>query len=156
MNWPGLTTVGAGWDGAMAKLEKLVARAEPILARLVLNASMVVIGVFAADLAVYLLERRQDITWLGVDSWLGTEHQPQAYKDSGDVHAAMSQAQQDELLALSRARLKRFGDRATICHMDSLEAAKLFEPESVDLAFIDADHSEAGTARDIEAWWPLV
>ena len=49
-----------------------------------------------------------------------------------------------------------FGDRADIYHCGSLEAVKDFAAQSVDMVFIDADHSYEGTAADLEAWWPIV
>jgi len=36
----------------------------------------------------------------------------------------------------------------------SVEAAKDFEEESLDLVFIDGDHTLAGCLADIDAWWP--
>lgn len=39
---------------------------------------------------------------------------------------------------------------------DSAEAALLFEPDSIDLLIVDADHSYEAVKRDIEAWIPKV
>ena len=40
--------------------------------------------------------------------------------------------------------------------MESTEAAKLFEPGTVDFVFIDAQHTEEAVNADIVAWWPVV
>ena len=39
---------------------------------------------------------------------------------------------------------------------DSADAAKGFPDGSVDLVFVDADHSYDGVQRDVSAWWPKV
>lgn len=39
---------------------------------------------------------------------------------------------------------------------DTAHAAGLYDNETVDFVFIDADHSYEGVMRDIKAWWPKV
>jgi len=47
-------------------------------------------------------------------------------------------------------------DRVSFLHGGSESVAKRFDDESVDLVFLDADHSEDGVLRDLEAWLPKV
>lgn len=41
-----------------------------------------------------------------------------------------------------------------ILKMDSIEASKLFEPQSVDMVFIDGEHTVEAVLADLEAWEP--
>lgn len=45
---------------------------------------------------------------------------------------------------------------ARIIRLWSVKAATLFEPESLDMVFIDGDHHYDDVVADIEAWWPIV
>jgi hypothetical protein len=38
----------------------------------------------------------------------------------------------------------------------SVRAARLFADDSLDMVFLDADHSHAAVRADLEAWWPKV
>ena len=44
----------------------------------------------------------------------------------------------------------------TMIRKTSVDAAKLFDDQSLDFAFIDADHSYASAREDIAAWYPKV
>jgi hypothetical protein len=44
--------------------------------------------------------------------------------------------------------------RLSIMRMDSLYASASFNDKSVDMVFIDGDHSEDGIRSDIRAWLP--
>jgi predicted O-methyltransferase YrrM len=38
----------------------------------------------------------------------------------------------------------------------SINASRLFQPESVDFCFIDGDHQYASVMADLQAWWPRI
>ncbi|HLO79213.1 MAG TPA: class I SAM-dependent methyltransferase [Magnetospirillum sp.] len=111
------------------------------------------IGVFAGDMSAALLNAKPDLKLIMVDSWEGGG---KAYADpAGDFHARLSDAAQQAYFEKASARTRFARGRATICRMRSDTAARVLDAP-VDLAFIDADHSYEGCARDIAAWWPRV
>lgn len=50
--------------------------------------------------------------------------------------------------------LRPYGGRSKILRGRTTAMAQYVPDESVDLVYIDADHSYQGCTNDIEAWWP--
>ncbi|CAJ1328446.1 unnamed protein product [Effrenium voratum] len=57
-----------------------------------------------------------------------------------------------EIQAIARTRMLEFQDRVTWVNEMSREAAAKVEDQSVDLVFIDGDHSYEAVVEDIRAW----
>jgi len=91
---------------------------------------MVEVGVNNALTSAYLLARFEGLCLEGVDPYI-------------DAEAIFEEAY---------ARLLRFGTRAKLHRATSEVASELFEPASLDLVFIDGDHSRDAVATDIAAW----
>lgn len=56
---------------------------------------------------------------------------------------------------LAKWRLQCFSNVEFI-KKTSEEAAKLIDDESIDIAFIDAQHDKENVSRDINCWWPKI
>jgi hypothetical protein len=130
---------------AMAILERLQDVPSPNVAE---------IGVFAGDLSRRLLARRKDLRLTMVDSW--AEVPDDNYTKSGDFHASLHAEEQENFYALTQRVTAFAGNRANIIRADSKAAAQAIPDSSLDLVFIDADHSYEGCRDDIKAYWPKV
>mmetsp|Transcript_174103 Transcript_174103/g.558234 ORF Transcript_174103/g.558234 Transcript_174103/m.558234 type:complete len:453 (-) Transcript_174103:8-1366(-) len=95
---------------------------------------VVEVGVNNALTSEYLVSRFPSVQFDGVDPWIGAE----------DIHRE------------AVGRMARFGDRARLWHLRSEEAAPRFELQSLDLVFIDGDHSHEAVLEDLRLWRPLV
>lgn len=128
---------------AWACLSRLVTVEKPRVAE---------IGVFAGDLSKRLLAQRPDLHLTMIDAWQGDRGED----GTADFHNTLSQQEQDDYAEFAAANVSFARGRYEIVRKLSHEAAKDLADGSLDLAFIDADHSYEGCARDIAAYWPKV
>jgi len=129
-------------------------RAEAILRRLDGGVKMAAeVGVLRGQLSEQLLLARPDLRLLMVDSWRTAEAQPEAYKATRDAHAVCTDRRR---IAAHReeawGRAKLFPGRAAIMPMESGDAARFVADYTLDLVFLDADHSYEGVRRDLDIW----
>ena len=125
-------------------------RAREILNRLPDRAIIgVEVGVFAGDLSERLLQRRDNLCLIMVDSWAADGAD---MVNKHDFHAKLSQEQQDNYHRMAAERVAFAGNRAHIMQRSSIEAAGFFVNEVLDFVFIDADHAEKSVKADIWAW----
>jgi predicted O-methyltransferase YrrM len=118
------------------------------------GATVVEIGVYVGRLSCRLLAADPRIHLHMVDPWAPT--QSAAYKQSGDDRALDDAA--EHLLSFGEAlrAVEPYQGRYTVQRMTSEQACRLYADESVDMVFIDGDHSYQGCANDIRLWWPKV
>lgn len=136
---------------------RMLERAAPILSRLPTGKPVIIeVGVSAGFMSEHLLRTRSDLVLHAIDNWLPADQQPKQYADTGDIHATLSQAQQDSLRQMAEGRLAPYAARALIHHQGSIEAARDFALASVDVVFLDARHDHNGVLADCNAWWPVV
>jgi hypothetical protein len=97
---------------------------------------------------LYLLMKCPRLTMIGVDLW-----EPQPGNTGPENYTNWPHRRYEQVV---REEAKRFGDRAIILKTTTHEASLVVPDESLDFAYIDADHAEAAVRRDIHDWWPKV
>ncbi len=110
------------------------------------------VGVFRGAMSERILAADRTITLYMVDPWRSLR--TPEYVATDDRHHEMSQDEQDDSLKTTLERVLRFGKRARVMRLTSLEAASKFVDSTLDFVFIDGDHSYAAVKADIAAWWP--
>lgn len=95
------------------------------------------------------------LTLFLVDLWLpGTSNT--SWLRSGSKMATQPRDVVDAALARVEGLATRYAPRARIIRGASAMVAGILEDASLDLVFIDADHSQLAVAADIQAWRPKV
>ena len=107
------------------------------------------IGVFDGQNSAWLLARLPKLTLYMVDQWT-------PYQDSVQPDTAYDAGKWDRVRRMALARTDFAEERRKVVHAQSHEAAKEVPNGSLDMAFIDANHSYEYVKRDIAAWWPKV
>ena len=115
------------------------------------------LGLYRGDSFCTLLQCCPNIKKLyGVDAWVPYED----YIGTDGTRAGKTTNIQEMELARGMAYhfLRHSGkaDRATVLEMDTSEAVKEFEDDSLDFVFLDAYLSEEQCARELREWWPKV
>ena len=102
-------------------------------------------GKSASYLAVEILNSTKNIKLYCVDTWKGS-----------DEHRSDQIIIEDVLYELFLNNIKTLLNVIRPIRQNSIKASKLFEDNSLDVVFIDADHSYDAVKSDIEAWYPKV
>jgi hypothetical protein len=116
---------------------------------------MAEIGVSRGDVSKSILSCVPDLVYLMVDQWM--EFPPDhSYRESTDSMARLTQADYDAARELAVRQTQEFADRRIIVQASSELAAGLVAERTLDLAFIDAEHSYAALSSDLAFWWPKI
>lgn len=111
---------------------------------------MIEVGTNLGENAEALLFQRRDLQLTCVDPWAAPTER---YAKSEPYRRKQNW---QHTFARVRKRLRPFGDRVTFDRRRSLDAAADVAPRSVDLVFLDAEHTAAAVAEDVRAWAPKV
>lgn len=112
-----------------------------------LTGTFVEVGVATGTFAEIILEQ-WPYDYIGVDRWKHVI----GYDDSANV----DQEQQEKRYSHCIGLVKKAGQRASMLRLDSVIAASTFDDRSLDVVYIDAEHTFDAVIRDIKAWAPKV
>jgi hypothetical protein len=104
------------------------------------------VGVFVGNNAVQLLQQRPNLTLHLVDPWdVGTAD----YRSTADYQARFPRAKWDQVYAAARQRVAFAGERARVTRATSAAALATIADQSLDFAWLDANHSRAAVTADL-------
>jgi hypothetical protein len=113
------------------------------------------VGVFRGRNARGVLQQRPQLTLHLVDPW-GDNGNEERWRESLDARQKEPIEQRSKHYEFAKTKLHFAGSRAIIHRQLSVDAAKGVDNLSLDIVFIDAEHTYGGTQEDINAWWPKV
>lgn len=113
------------------------------------NAKFVEVGSWkgrsSCFMAVEILNSGKNIEFYCVDTWKGSEE-----------HQEMDIIHSDNLYQEFIKNIEPVSNIIKPIRMDSLDASKTFEDETLDFVFIDAAHDYESVKKDIIHWYPKV
>jgi predicted O-methyltransferase YrrM len=104
-------------------------------------------GKSTSFIGVEIHKQKRDINFFAIDSFEGATN-------SKDVNEQKAYDGVTEIELAYAINISEVGNKVKTIKSLSHEAANLFEPNSVDVIFIDAGHSYEAVKADIEAWLP--
>lgn len=134
---------GRRWDEAAQRLPEVG------------PARMAEIGVWDGRMSDHLLRARPRLSVVMVDLWAAGRPGESWYQSGSDM-ARLTQRHVDDARARAERIAQRYAPRVTVLRMASTVAADRVPDGSLDLVFIDADHSQLAVMADIQAWRPKV
>lgn len=110
------------------------------------------VGTWRGDYAQVICDALQPETFYAVDPFELYE----GYTDKPDVNEFANQQSLDNLAARVAARVKGMngGRPSQLVRKQGKDAAALFEDNSLDFIYVDADHKYEAVKADIATWYP--
>jgi len=116
-------------------------------------------GRSAAFLGMLIVESGKDIKFDTWDIWVGGQGAvPQGELDMVSPFVMVQLAPAWLTLKLTEETTRKHleGWPVNVCSGDALKAAQLYEDNSLDLVYLDDDHSLQHVYEECMAWWPKV
>jgi predicted O-methyltransferase YrrM len=104
-------------------------------------------GKSTSFIGVEIHKQKRDIKFFAVDSFMGATN-------STDLNEQKAYEGVTEIELAYAINISEVGNKVKTIKSLSHEASNLFEPNSVDVIFIDAGHSYEAVKADIQAWLP--
>ena len=107
-------------------------------------------GRSSSFMAVEIANSGKSIKFDCVDTWEGSpEHKEGGSLEDPDVVNG-------DMFDIFKTNMEPVKDHYSAHKMTSIEASKLYQDNSLDFVFIDADHSYESVVEDIQSWFPKV
>ncbi len=113
------------------------------------------VGTLRGNTSRHLLDKHPALFLLMIDTW-ERPAPSSAYAASGDSAARQSASQQFANMSMAYQQTAFAEDRRDILRCSADEAVGLVPEQSLDFAFIDADHTFDQVRNDIQNWWPKI
>ena len=114
---------------------------------------VVELGVRGGRVFLHLLAACPETTVIGVDTW---RYRPENVGLESLGKETYYELNMKQLENKVRTKSQQYGNRAIIHKLDTSDASTLYPNETLDLVFIDADHSTDGVITDIQNWFPKI
>ena len=113
---------------------------------------MVELGSWKGQSAAYMaaelkMQNKNGVKFFCVDTWEGT---------SDEEHGGDKWVKEGKLFEKFTDNLREVSDYYIPLRMTTERASYLFPEQSIDICFVDADHSYEGVTKDLELWTPKV
>lgn len=99
----------------------------------------------ASTMFLAMEAKKKNISVFAVDTWLGS-----------DEHRDIREVREKRLFSVFTENMKPIIDDILILRVPSVAASRIFDDNSVDAVFLDADHLYASVGQDILCWLPKV
>ena len=130
----------------------------PHLAQMVGAQNIVEIGVAYGYHADFICTNLPSINYVGIDPYLAGYDVEDIFCNDVQVLLQENEPQfaMDRLFTVVSSNLERFSGRARLIREKSWLGADLFEDGSLDIVYIDGDHTYEAVVKDLAAWYPKV
>jgi len=105
-------------------------------------------GKSSAYMAVEIINSKKIIQFDCIDTWLGT--------DNDEYHKVSVQKTNNKLFELFLSNIKPVNNIINPIVKKSTDASLDYKDNSIDIVFIDADHSYNAVIQDVNCWLPKV
>jgi predicted O-methyltransferase YrrM len=127
------------------------------LIRLISANSVIECGVALGGHANDLLTNLSTISYTGVDPYQHGYDNSDSFVSEVEASLGMTgQIAMDSLFEAVRDSLELFGDRAHLVRQDSIKYSQSLENGTVDLVFLDDNHTHEYVSNELASWWPKV